>query len=183
MVRQEVFVNPTLHVFRAQIWGLLYKRERQGLTDEEEALVREKKRAFDARLEDSARLIELGAKMITGSDSSWADYRLGNSVLETECLVMAGLSPMKGVKSHTSWAAQAIGVDDVVGTLEPGKEADIILVEGNPAENLRDLWNVKDVFKAGRQVDRGSGRFVESVRQPVPADASLNAYPAELRRG
>ena len=96
---------------------------------------------------------------------------------------MAGLSPMKGVKSHTSWAAQAIGVDDVVGTLEAGKEADIILVKGNPAEDLRALWNVSDVFKAGRRVDRGSGRFVESMRQPVPSDEALNAYPVDLRRG
>jgi imidazolonepropionase-like amidohydrolase len=182
MVEQEVFVNPTLHVFRAQIWGLLYKREREGLSEAEEALVREKKRAFEARLEDSARLIDLGAKMITGSDSSWADYRLGNSVLETECLVMAGLSPMQGVKSHTSWAAQAIGVDDIVGTLEVGKDADIIVVAGNPAEDLRALWAVKDVFKAGRRIDRGSGRFAESVRQPIPADAEWNAYPADLRR-
>ena len=93
---------------------------------------------------------------------------MGNTMYETECLVMAGLSPMQGVQSVTSEAAKALGVDDEVGTLEPGKQADVIAVNGNPDEDLNALWNVTDVMLAGKLVDRGSTSPIAATRQHVP---------------
>ena len=116
-------------------------------------------------MEQSARMIDMGLKVITGSDSSWGNYKLGNTVYETECLVMAGYSPIQGLSSVTSEAAKALGIDDKVGTLEAGKEADIIVVKGNPSENITDLWNVEDVFLAGRRVERTSNTSLSNIRQ------------------
>ena len=104
-------------------------------------------------------------KVITGSDSSWSNYRLGNTVYEAELLVHAGYTPMQGVMSVTSWAAAALGMDDKVGALEPGKEADILVVNGDPSIDINDLWNVSDVFFAGRKVTRGSGDSLAAIRQ------------------
>ncbi len=67
--------------------------------------------------------------------------------------------------SVTSWAASALGMDDKVGTLEPGKEADILVVQGDPSVDINELWNVTDVFLAGRKVERGSGESLAAVRQ------------------
>ena len=100
-------------------------------------------------------MLDMGLRVITGSDSSWGDYQLGNTVYETELLVMSGYSTMKGLLSVTSEAAKALGVDDAVGTLESGKAADIIVVDGNPTEDINSLWNVEDVFLAGQRLDRG----------------------------
>ena len=111
-------------------------------------------------------MIDLGVKVITGSDSSWSSYQLGNTVYETELLVHAGYTPMQGVLSVTSWAADALGVSDSVGTLEPGKAADILVVQGNPADDINALWNVEDVFLAGRKIERGSEESIAAVRQP-----------------
>ena len=86
----------------------------------------------------------------------------------TESRVMAGLSPMQGEQSVTSEAAKALGVDDEVGTLEPGKQADVIAVNGNPDEDLNALWNVTDVMLAGKLVDRGSTAPIAATRQHVP---------------
>ncbi len=110
-------------------------------------------------------MIDMGLKVITGSDSSWGDYQLGNTVYETELLVEAGYTPMQGVLSVTSEAAKALGIDSGVGTLEPGKEADIIIVDGDPSTDVNALWNVRDVFKAGDRIERGSDESVERVRQ------------------
>ncbi len=93
-------------------------------------------------MEYFCRLIEIGLKVITGSDSSRGEYRLGNTEYEAECLVMAGYSSMRGVLSVTSEAAADLGIDDVTGTLEPGKEAGIAGVDGNPAEDVKDLLAV-----------------------------------------
>ena len=164
--RQGAFVNPTLQVSRATAWDLTHKLEDRGLTAPEQSELETARANLDVRLDHTRRMIDLGVKVITGSDSSWSSYQLGNTVYETELLVHAGYTPMQGVLSVTSWAADALGVSDTVGTLEPGKAADILVVQGNPAEDINALWNVEDVFLAGRKIERGSDDSIAAVRQP-----------------
>ena len=168
IAEQGAFVNPTLHVARARIWERQRRQDGRRLTPQEQAALDAERRDFDTRIEHCRRLIEMGLKVITGSDSSWGEYRLGNTAYETECLVMAGFSPMQGVLSVTSEAARALDVDDIVGTLEPGKEADVVVVDGDPTEDIADLWNVAEVFKAGQRVDRGSDESRAATRQLPP---------------
>jgi len=85
---------------------------------------------------------------------------------ETELLVEAGYTPMQGVHSVTSNAAKALGLDDLVGTLEAGKEAEIIIVDGDPSQDINSLWNVDEVIFGGVIVDRGSFDSKTTVRQP-----------------
>ena len=164
--RQGSFVNPTLQVSRATAWDLTHKRDDSGLTASEQAELDTARANLDVRLDHTRRMIDMGVKVITGSDSSWSSYQLGNTVYETELLVHAGYTPMQGVLSVTSWAADALGVSDIVGTLEPGKAADVLVVRGNPTEDINALWDVEDVFLAGRRVKRGSEESIAAVRQP-----------------
>ena len=170
---QEAYVNPTLHVGRSGNWALEHKKADRGLTPAEQTTLDEGYRSLDRRLEDCRRMIEMGLKVITGSDSSWGNYQLGNTPYEAECLVMAGYSPMQALLSVTRDSAASIGMDDRVGTLEPGKEADVIVVDGNPAEDIDALWNVVDVFFGGRRVDRGSVQSRAGIRQPPPSEVSV----------
>ena len=163
--RQGAFVNPTLQVSRATTWDLTHKRDESGLTAPEQAELDTARFNLDVRLDHTRRMIDRGVKVITGSDSSWSSYQLGNTVYETELLVHAGYTPMQGVLSVTSWAADALGVSDTVGTLERGKAADVLVVRGNPADDINDLWNVEDVYFAGRRVERGSDESIAAVRQ------------------
>ena len=162
---QGAYVNPTLQVGRARVWSLIQQARETGLTDEARIDLDAAKRELDTRLDHNRRMIEMGIKVITGSDSSWGDYQLGNTVYETELLVHAGYSHMQGLMSVTSRAAEALGVDDIVGTLEPGKQADILVVDGDPSKNVNDLWNVADVFFKGEKVERGSEESLAAVRQ------------------
>ena len=163
--RQGAFVNPTLQVSRATAWELTHKRDESGLIAPEQAELDTARANLDARLDHTRRMIDMGVKVITGSDSSWSSYQLGNTVYETELLVHAGYTPMQGVLSVTSWAADALGVSDMAGTLERGKAADVLVVRGNPADDINDLWNVEDVFLGGRRVERGSEESIAAVRQ------------------
>ena len=163
---QGAFVNPTIHVARSSVWAIRRRAERQEkLTRDQQSTLDTGLRNLEQRLEDCRKMIDMGLKVITGSDSSWGDYQLGNTVYETELLVEAGYTPMQGVLSVTSEAAKALGIDSGVGTLEPGKEADIITVDGDPSTDVNALWNVRDVFKAGDRIERGSDESVERVRQ------------------
>ena len=168
MGEQGVYINPTVHVARARAWKLQRMGELRFLSREEKKRLDVDLRTFEERLELCRRLIDMGHKMITGSDSSWDDYKLGNTINEVECLAMAGFSPMKAIMSVTSEAAKALDVDRIVGTLEPSKEADVILIDGDPLKNINDLRKVFDVFFKGKLLDRGSEISLNSVRQWRP---------------
>jgi imidazolonepropionase-like amidohydrolase len=57
----------------------------------------------------------------------------------------------------TSGAADSIGAGAVAGRLLPGRAADVLVVRGDPTREITALWNVLDVYQAGRRVERGVG--------------------------
>ena len=87
-----------------------------------------------------------------GSDCGWGAYPFGQFAHEIGALVEAGLTPMKAILAGTRSGADALGILDQVGTVEPGKEADLLVVAGNPDEDIGALSDVVAVFKAGRRV-------------------------------
>ena len=168
MASKGVYVNPTLHVFRSQIWARQKNMADKPENKEDILALDIEKKEFERRVDDVNKLIEFGAKVITGSDSSWGDYQLGNTAYEVECLELAGLSRSKSIKSVTSESAVSIGVDQSVGTLEKGKEADILVLEKDPYDDIDNLWRVQDVFLRGTIIKRGSSDSLNLMRQFPP---------------
>ena len=168
MASKGVYVNPTLHVFRSQIWEMQKSMVDKPENKEDVLALDSAKKEFDRRVDDLNKLIGFGAKVITGSDSSWGDYQLGNTVYEVECLELAGLSRSQSLKSVTRDSAISIGVDQSVGTLEKGKEADILVLEKDPYDDIDNLWRVQDVFLGGNILNRGSSNSLNSMRQFPP---------------
>lgn len=81
------------------------------------------------------------------------------NIREIKRLVDAGMSPMEAIISATKIGAEALGVENKIGTLEEGKLADILLVEGNPLDDitvLLDKNNVKMIIKEGSIVVKRS---------------------------
>ena len=62
-----------------------------------------------------------------------------------------GLNPEQALRAATVSCAELMGWSDAVGTLTPGKEADIVLVEGNPLDDISAARRVRSVFKGGTQ--------------------------------
>ena len=68
---------------------------------------------------------------------------------EIELLVEAGLTPLEAIQVGTQNGAVYLGQQDRIGTLAPGKQADLVLIKGDPSKNIDDIENVETVFKAG----------------------------------
>ena len=82
-----------------------------------------------------------------------------------ELLVEAGFTPVQAIQIATENGATYLGQQDRIGTLAPGKQADMVLVKGNPSKNIEEIENVETVFKAGIGYD--SAKLIESVRGQV----------------
>jgi cytosine/adenosine deaminase-related metal-dependent hydrolase len=84
---------------------------------------------------------------------------------EIELLVEAGLAPLQAIQVLTQNGAIYLGQQDRIGTLAPGKQADLVLIKGDPSRNIEDIENVEIVFKAGAGYD--SKKLIDSVRGQV----------------
>jgi len=156
MASQGVFVNPTMHGSRGRVQALEAKLESEGLTDEESTILETQRIERENKLDWFARLKDAGVRLACGSDSAWGNYKMGGFQYEIEAHVEAGMSNMEAIVSATSDSAESCHVDDAVGTLEPGKQADILVVDGDPSQDIAALWNVADVFLNGELVDRSN---------------------------
>jgi imidazolonepropionase-like amidohydrolase len=156
LVAAKAWVNPTLYVMRAGIERQRAVREREGrLTPELAAQLDRQKLALDVRLDAVRRMTEAGARMTAGSDSPWGWYAPGEFVHEIQMLAAAGLSYRDAIVAGTTGSAEAIGVGAVAGRLAAGRAGDVLVVRGDPTKDLGALWDVLDVWQAGRRVERG----------------------------
>lgn len=105
---------------------------------------------------------EAGVKIALGSDIGTCPNLpwQGHLIEEMKLLVRAGgFSPMAAIKSATSTAAEALGIETIAGSIQAGKTADIIAVDGNPLDNL-DTLKVPALVLKGGEVIRSAGMGV-----------------------
>ena len=150
LAEQGVFVNPTLGQSLARIRQLEDNPDLALETEDIDVM----RRGSEVRMDHVARMRDAGVVMVAGSDSAWANYPMGDFQTEIEAHVMAGMSNMEAIVSATRDSAMSCRVDDTVGTLEVGKQADVLVVDGDPTRDIADLRKVSDVFLAGERVDR-----------------------------
>jgi imidazolonepropionase-like amidohydrolase len=84
---------------------------------------------------------------------------------ELELLVEAGFTPVEAIKIATENGAVYLGQQDRIGTLSPGKQADLVVIKGDPSKSIYEIENVETVFKAGIGYD--SKKLIDSVRGQV----------------
>ena len=84
---------------------------------------------------------------------------------EVELLVEAGFTPVEAIHIATYNGAQYLGELDRIGTIAVGKQADLVVIKGDPSKKIEDIENVETVFKDGIGYD--SGKLIESVRGVV----------------
>ena len=107
----------------------------------------------DLPYETFRRSHEAGVRVAAGTDGGSFFNPHGGLAGEVALMVRSGLSHMAAIKAATSGAAEALGIEQKVGTIEPGKVADIILVDGNPLKDLSALERISRVIGNGKLVN------------------------------
>jgi imidazolonepropionase-like amidohydrolase len=102
---------------------------------------------FRALMATVRLLHQAGVPIIAGTDQAVPGFSLDR---EIELYVQAGFTPMEAIQAATLVPARAMGMEKDSGTIEAGKRADVIVVDGNPLENISDIRKVSTVFAGGR---------------------------------
>jgi imidazolonepropionase-like amidohydrolase len=110
-------------------------------------------RALRQALNSVARAQSLGVKMAIGPDTGSDLVPHGRIYRDLEFYANAGLQAMDVIQMYTRNAAEALGKEKELGTIEPGKFADIILVEGDPLLDITAFRNVVQVIKGGKVIE------------------------------
>src|SRR5690242_4526717 len=119
---------------------------------------------FRKEMEFEHAFVQAGGLLLAGLDptgyggvvAGFGDQR------EVELLVEAGFTPLEAVKIATLNGAQYLGISDRTGTIAPGKQADLVVIKGDPSKNIADIEKVETVFKDGVGYD--SAKLIDSVR-------------------
>jgi hypothetical protein len=179
LVSHHVAVTSTLPVFEASVPGrpklqartldamsaesahsYLTARARVALDSSMTALMRKE-------MDFEVAFVKAGGLLLAGPDPTgnggvlpgFGDQR------EVELLVEAGFTPVLAIQIATENGASYLGQQNRIGTLAPGKQADLVLIKGDPSKRIEDIENVETVFKAGIGYD--SQKLIESVRGQV----------------
>jgi imidazolonepropionase-like amidohydrolase len=139
MAERSVFFVPTLLVYEYH-------------SESKSPWVKERSRALrEHHLESIRRAMAKGVKVVAGTDAGGHGHP--SNAGELRCLVEAGLTPMQAIQAATGWAAECLGLEQELGTLEKGKRADLVVVDGDPLADvkiLQDPQRIKLVIKDGR---------------------------------
>jgi imidazolonepropionase-like amidohydrolase len=118
-------------------------------TPEEQAALDRWLRMFDENLAQFRKMREAGVTWVAGTDAGWRYTVIEGMPLELALMHQAGMPALEAITAGTGLAARVLGVEDTLGTLRPGMIADVLVVRGNPLDDLSRLEDIRLVMQGG----------------------------------
>ena len=96
------------------------------------------------------RAHEIGVKLVAGADTGYGPTSVTRVSHEVAAFVTLGMTPLEAIQAATTVTAELFDLQDRTGAIEPGFEADLVVIPGNPLENIVSLQDVVVVISNGR---------------------------------
>lgn len=153
MLANGTFYVPTLTITHLTPSRVTNEWERQWLEklNPTDSVIARAEAAYEEHRKWFETALRAGVKMAVGSDNYLGALK-DATLLELGLWVKDGATPMETIIAATRTASEACGVGDVLGTVEPGKLADLIIVARNPLEDIDNIRALEMVFKEGQLV-------------------------------
>jgi len=153
--RPNVTVNPNLPS-PGKMWDIAWlqgKIPADEYAGVQKANVNDPKQAdmYGIQARNLKKLSDQGARIVLGTDGNipWAPHQ------EMEAMAMAGMTPMQVIVAATGRAAEFLRITDT-GTLQAGKNADLIVLDANPLDNITNTRRINAVYQRGQMVNRSA---------------------------
>lgn len=156
MAEAGIWISPTLQAWTnyPRMVALRARRIQGSLTPHEEAVLQQMQERAEGRLEIMRRLLEYDVwkRIVPGTDSGVGSLAFGHLDYDLQLLVQVGFTPAQALLSATRVSAEAIGMAEELGTIQPGKVADLAAFDGDPSRDIDAVSRVVAVFQAGMRV-------------------------------
>jgi len=130
------------------------------LSEEEKHEVEASVTGFDEMKRNVKKLLDAGVLLAAGTDAPYPGVFQGEALHhELELLVEVGMTPLEALRTATFNAARIMHAEQEWGSLRAGRQANVVIVAGNPAERISDTRKIETVILNGRILDRNSLRF------------------------
>ena len=149
LVENDIPVDPTLSIYEAIL------KDDGGFSNPQNQL------RWAKVLQLTKIMYDSGIQILSGSDIPNFGLVPGSSLHnELELLAEAGIKPLQVIEIATNNGANALGIDDIVGTIQPEKQADMVVLSANPLENMSNTKQIEAVIVDGKFTDIDNQRFV-----------------------
>lgn len=156
MAESGIWISPTLQAWTgySRIVELRAKRDTDTISTDEATELQGLETRAEGRLDVMRRMLDydLRERIVPGTDSGVGSLAFGHLDYDLQLLVQVGFTPAEALISATRISAEAIGMVDEIGTIAPGKIADLVAFEGDPTNDVDAFSRVTAVFQAGQRV-------------------------------
>jgi imidazolonepropionase-like amidohydrolase len=146
--------NPMMALLRSSVSPEVLQRMKDAFAKRDPAQLERANAAYGILQRSVAKLNAAGAKLILGADTGTQDNLFGFAEhRELEVMVKAGMSPAQGIVAATSRPAEYLRLDKM-GSLVPGKDADFLVLDANPLDDIANTRRISRMYIKGKEVDR-----------------------------
>jgi imidazolonepropionase-like amidohydrolase len=156
MAECGIWISPTLQAWCGwpEITALRSRRDAGTATPEDLAKLQSLETRAETRLDVMRKMLDVCGKecIVPGTDSGVNDLAFGHLDYDLQLLVDVGFTPGEALVAATRISAEAVGLEDEVGTIAPGRAADLVAFDGDPTQDVGAFSRVAAVFQAGRRI-------------------------------
>lgn len=156
MAEHGVVVTPTIGFRRDYLEALTRKRDEGALNPLEKQRLECLPRQLEQKYTSLQGMLKAGVVCVAGDDAGLPYTRVDRFYRELETMVLGGMPSMQVLAAASCIAAEAMGLGDRIGSVDPGKAADIIAVDGDPLQDVSTLGSVRFVMQGGTIVFRAA---------------------------
>jgi imidazolonepropionase-like amidohydrolase len=136
--------------------GDVITRMRASFTSRDAATAARNRQNYAILQKNVAKLAAANARIILGSDTGLEDHPFGFAEQkELQMMAEAGMTPTQVIVAATSRSAEFVGLKDR-GVIAPGKRADLLVLDANPLDDIRNTRRISNIYLAGKEVDRAA---------------------------
>ncbi|HET9217025.1 MAG TPA: amidohydrolase family protein [Terriglobia bacterium] len=151
--------DPLMTLIQGSTPPSVIARMRRGYEDRDPAAIERTRTQYAILQRSLAKLARANAKIVLGSDTGLQDHLFGMSEQrELESMAKAGMTPMQVIVAATSRAAEYLKLDKM-GTLAAGKEANFLVLDGNPLDDITNTQRISRIYIRGVEINRATLRL------------------------